>query len=71
MIFYKLFEMLGLLSKKVVRNEVKAGGITANQPPSHLLAGFGAVMPKSRPEDFQAMREYFEESVAEDVVSEA
>jgi len=71
MIFYKLFEMLGLRSKKVVRNEVKAGGITANQPPSRLLAGFGAVMPKSRPEDFQAMREHFEKSIAEDVVTEA
>jgi len=39
-------------------------------PPSQLLAGFGAIVPKNMPEDFRAMREEFEKDVAEDVVVE-
>jgi hypothetical protein len=36
---------------------------------SQLLRGYGAVLPIHKPEDFRALREAFEESVAEEVVS--
>jgi AbrB family looped-hinge helix DNA binding protein len=34
---------------------------------SRLLAGFGAVKPHRRPEDFSRVREQFEKAVAEEV----
>jgi len=40
------------------------------KPSSTLLAGYGAVSPKNRPEDFHAMREAFEQAVAEEVIAE-
>jgi hypothetical protein len=38
---------------------------------SKLLAGFGSVIPKQRPEDFRSLREEFEKGIAEEVISEA
>ncbi|MGQ9555465.1 MAG: AbrB/MazE/SpoVT family DNA-binding domain-containing protein [Anaerolineae bacterium] len=38
--------------------------------PSRLLAGYGAVAPKQRPEDFAAIREATEKTVAQEVVGE-
>jgi hypothetical protein len=37
---------------------------------SKLLRWFGSVTPRNKPEDFRALREEFEEAVAEEVVSE-
>lgn len=64
-------KMLGLRPKDKVRFEVEGNVVTITQASSQLLAGFGAVSPKNRPENFQTMREEFEKGVAEDVVSEA
>ena len=36
--------------------------------PSRLLAGYGAVAPKERPEDFAAIREATEKAVARETV---
>jgi hypothetical protein len=35
---------------------------------SDLLAGYGAVTPKRKPEDFACLREEFEQGVADEVV---
>ena len=64
-------KLLGLRPKDKVRFEVEGNVVKIRQASSQLLAGFGAVSPKNRPENFQAMREEFEKGVAEDVVSEA
>jgi len=37
---------------------------------SKLLAGYGAVTPRQRPEDFRAIREECEQGVAEEVARE-
>lgn len=37
---------------------------------SKIAQGYGAVIPKNRPEDFQELREAFERGVADEVVSE-
>jgi len=37
---------------------------------STLMAGFGAVTPKRRPEDFAAIREAMEKATAQEVVEE-
>ena len=37
---------------------------------SELLQSFGSVTPRHKPEDFQALREEFEQAVAEEVISE-
>jgi hypothetical protein len=38
--------------------------------PSRILAGFGAVTPKQRPEDWRKIREDMEAAMAEEVVAE-
>jgi hypothetical protein len=38
--------------------------------PSRILAGFGAVTPKQRPEDWRKVREDMEAAMAEEVVAE-
>jgi hypothetical protein len=40
------------------------------QAPSRVLAGFGAVIPKQKPENWRKMREDMEATVAEEVVAE-
>ncbi len=41
-----------------------------NQPSSELLQWFGPVAPRHHPEDFQEIRAEFENSVAQEVISE-
>lgn len=69
MIFHKLLARLGFHAKKAVPGKETEEGISMKYPPSQLLAGFGAITPKSRPEDFQMMREAFENEVAKSVVT--
>ena len=38
--------------------------------PSKVLAGFGAVTPRKKPEDWQEVREEFEKGVAEEAAEE-
>jgi len=38
--------------------------------PLRVLAGFGAVRPRQRPEDLERLREEFEMGVAEEVTAE-
>ena len=64
-------KLLGLHPKDKVRFEVEGDVVKIKLATSQLLAGFGAVSPKHRPENFQAMRDEFEEGVANDVISEA
>ena len=61
---------LGLKPKDRVLFELANGVVTLRPAPSGLLAGYGAVAPLRRPEDFRALREAFEEGVAADVVAE-
>jgi len=53
-----------------VRLTLKAGRITIARAPSSILAAYGVVAPIQRPEDFQALREEFEEWVADEVMGE-
>jgi AbrB family looped-hinge helix DNA binding protein len=61
---------LGLRPRDKVRFQIEGDAVTLRPATSKLLAGYGAVTPKHRPEDFQAVREEFEKGVAEEVSSE-
>ena len=37
---------------------------------SGILAGYGSIQPRSKPEDFRRLREEFERGVAEEALSE-
>ena len=50
--------------------KVADGTLQINKPSSKLLAGFGAVNPRQKPENFQVIRKAVENGVAEEVVSE-
>jgi hypothetical protein len=69
MIFHKMLVLLGLDAKKAIPGKAIEKGTSMKYPPSQLLAGFGAVTPKNRPEDFQMMREAFETGVARENAS--
>jgi antitoxin PrlF len=63
--------LIGLRPKDKVRFVVEGNVIRITRATSKLLAGYGAVTPRKKPEDFRALREEFEKGVAEDVISEA
>ncbi len=44
--------------------------IEGKQASSNILKWFGSVTPRNKPEDFQEVRNEFENSVAQEVVSE-
>lgn len=67
----KIRRMMGLRPGDRVRFQVEGNVIRIERASSKLLAGFGAVSPIKRPEDYRKLREGFEKEVAEDVVSEA
>lgn len=58
---------LGLKPRDRVVFEIRDSEVTIKPASSDLLAGFGAVKPKTKPEDFELMRR----EVGERVVSEA
>jgi len=63
--------MIGLRPRDKVRFEVEGQVVKISRASSKLLAGYGAVPPRERPEDFQKIREEFERGVAEEVIAEA
>ena len=61
---------LGLRPKDKVRFEVAGDAVTLQPAPSKLLAGYGAVRPRKRPEKWTQVRSEVERLMAEDVVAE-
>lgn len=61
---------IGLKPREKVRFEVEGDVIKMKRAPSKVLAGYGAVAPRKRPEDFQETRKEFEKAVAEEAVAE-
>jgi AbrB family looped-hinge helix DNA binding protein len=62
-------EHLGIKPKDKVRFEVAEDGTVRVIPaPSRLAALFGSVKPLKKPEDFKALRQKFEEGVAESAI---
>ncbi|MGH2615423.1 MAG: AbrB/MazE/SpoVT family DNA-binding domain-containing protein [Thermomicrobiales bacterium] len=61
---------LGLKPRDRVRFEIAGDVVTIKPAESRLLAGFGAVRPRNRPEDWQAIEEEFERLVAADAAAE-
>ncbi len=62
--------LIGLHPRDRVRFEVEGDVVKITRATSKLLAGYGAISPKNKPEDFQKVREEFEKGVAEEVTSE-
>lgn len=61
---------LGLKPKDVVRFEVEGDEVKLKPATSQLLAGFGAVTPKEKPEDWRKVRAEMEEAIADEVAAE-
>jgi antitoxin PrlF len=61
---------LGLKPKDVVRFEIEGDEVKLKPATSQLLAGFGAVTPKEKPENWRKVREEMEEAIAEEVAAE-
>jgi antitoxin PrlF len=61
---------LGLRPRDRVRFEITGDVVTIKPAESQLLAGFGAVRPRNRPEDWNAIEEEFERLVAADAAAE-
>lgn len=62
--------ILGLKPRDKVRFEVEDDVVKLRRAPSKILAGYGAIQPIERPEDFKKIREEFERAVADEVMSE-
>jgi len=65
-----ILEQLGLKPHDRVVLELNDGEVRIRPARSRILAGFGAVTPLERPEDYRAIREQFERDVADDVWAE-
>jgi AbrB family looped-hinge helix DNA binding protein len=61
---------LGLKPKDVVRFEIEGDEVKLKPATSQLLAGYGAVTPRQKPEDWHKVRAEMEEAVAEEVAAE-
>lgn len=61
---------LGLKPRDRVVFEIRDTEVTIRPASSDLLAGFGAVKPKTRPEDFELMRKEVGEWLAEGMLRE-
>jgi antitoxin PrlF len=61
---------LGLKPKDVVRFEIEGDEVKLKPATSQLLAGFGAVTPKEKPENWRKVRAEMEEAMAEEVAAE-
>jgi antitoxin PrlF len=61
---------LGLKPKDVVRFEIEGDEVKLKPATSQLLAGFGAVTPKEKPEDWRKVRAEMEEAAADEVAAE-
>ncbi|MCL5075739.1 MAG: type II toxin-antitoxin system PrlF family antitoxin [Chloroflexi bacterium] len=61
---------LGLQPRDKIHFEVEGEVVRMRRAPSRVLAGYGAVTPRKRPEDFREVREDFEREVAAEVLAE-
>ena len=61
---------LGLKPRDRVRFEVAGDVVTIQRAESKLLAGFGAIRPRNRPEDWNAIEEETERLMAADAAAE-
>ena len=61
---------LGLKPKDRVRFEIAGDVVTIKPAESRLLAGFGAVRPRNRPEDWEAIAEEAEQLMAADAAAD-
>jgi len=61
---------LGLKPKDVVRFEIEGDEVKLKPATSQLLAGFGAVTPRQKPEDWRKVRAEVEEAIANEVAAE-
>ncbi|MBF8267640.1 MAG: SpoVT / AbrB like protein [Dehalococcoidia bacterium] len=62
---------LNIKPKDRVAFELLDGEVRLRPVHSRLLAGYGAVIPKARPEDFRKMRQEVEEEWGEEAGTEA
>jgi antitoxin PrlF len=62
--------ILGLKPKDRVVFEVEGDRATLKRAPSKVSRWFGSITPGQKPEDFQRLREEFEQGVAEEVTQE-
>ncbi len=62
---------LGLKPKDKVVFDVRGDAVRIRRAPSKVLAGYGSVKPRKRPEDFKSLRNEFEAGVAAEVTREA
>lgn len=53
-----------------MRSQAEGGKDQATKAASKLLKWYKSITPRNKPEDFSALREEFEKTVAEDVASE-
>ena len=67
----ELRRALDLKPKDKVVFEFVHGEVHLKPVRSRLLAGYGAVKPKTKPEDYRKMRQEVEEEWAEEVAKEA
>ena len=61
---------LGLRPRDRVQFEISGDVVTIKPAESKLLAGFGAVRPRNRPEDWEAIAEEAERLMAADAAAE-
>jgi antitoxin PrlF len=61
---------LGLRAKDRVRFEVDGDEVKLKPASSKLLAGFGAVVPRRHPEDWQEVEDAVEQLMAAEVAAE-
>ncbi len=67
----ELRRALNIKPKDKVAFELAKGEIRLRPIQSRLLAGYGSVKPRSRPEDFRKMRQEMEREQAEEAIKRA
>ncbi len=67
----ELRKALNIKPRDRVAFELVDGEVRLRPFRSRLLAGYGSVQPRSRPEDFKRIRQEIEEEIAEEVMKEA
>jgi AbrB family looped-hinge helix DNA binding protein len=62
-------DQLGLMPRDSVQFALEGKRIIVEPIKSELLKVYGSIKPVNRPEDFRAIREEFEQSLADDAMS--
>ena len=66
----ELRKALNIKPKDRVAFELVDGEVRLHRVQSPVLASYGSVKPRSRPEDFKRIRQEIEEEIAEEVMKE-